>query len=86
MTVREKRYGRDIGALMDDYGSRFIIMAAAGGFGWRAKMKATPGFPGNGDGTAGRELSALTCDELADEMDEMLAGVIPARQAEKRGT
>ena len=76
MTRREGSYGNDVGALLDDYGDRFIIMAGFDGLSWRAKMKAPPGAPGNGDGTAGHELAALTCDELADAMDAMLAGVI----------
>jgi hypothetical protein len=74
--VRHGRpYGLNIGNLVQDYPD-FIVLAGFEDFGWRARMIATGGMPGNGRGHVGRELSGLALDELADKMDEMRAGVI----------
>lgn len=74
--VRHGRpYDHFVGHLVQDYPD-FIVLAGFEGCGYRARMIPPPGMPGNGRGHVGRELSALTLDELADKMDEMRAGVI----------
>jgi hypothetical protein len=72
-TASGDRYDVAIGRLLDDYPT-FWIGGSPDGLGYRARMRAASGM------LAGRELAALTLDELAGKMDEMLAGVESAAE------
>jgi hypothetical protein len=57
-------YGLNIGRFMDDYGTRWVIMAGLNGDGYTAQRKN-----GRSHGT-GEVFSALSLDELAGKLGE----------------